>query len=120
KMEKDGDFGDDRWTLGLFWRDRPDKPNWDRAITNFTKGADDLAHGGYLMAEMYFNGNGPHPDPAHAVKWLRWGIKKNQASSMFRLARALIRGEGVANDTAEARALIEQGLKDSWIKESFK
>lgn len=121
KAQKSGAFGADLWNVGLFWRDRPDgKADPNKAKDALSKAAGDLAHGGYLMAEMYFEGNGFRKDTAHAIEWLRWGVKKDQASSMFRLARAYIFGEGVERNPTEARELIKRGLKDGWIGESWK
>lgn len=74
--------------------------DYDTALREFK--ADGGAQSAYMLAIMYYKGEGAAPDKKEAVKWLRQSADKGHAIAANNLGMMYDKGDGVPQSTSEA------------------
>lgn len=64
-----------------------------------------------LLGELHAQGAGATQDAAKAADWYRLATDRGDINSTFRLAMALLRGEGVRKDETRGRALLTRAAE---------
>ena len=57
----------------------------------------------FILARMYYNGDGVAKDDAKAAEWYRKAAEQGNAFAQYKLGEMYDKGEGVAKDTAKAK-----------------
>ena len=61
-----------------------------------------------LVAEIYRDGSGIRKNPVEAARWYKLAADRGDPQAQFQLAAAALRGEGIPEDRALAKSLLQK------------
>ncbi len=87
------------------------KRNPDIAFGYFKAAADESAQAAFNLGQCYFGAQGTEQDCAKALEWWKKAAERGHGRAASTAAMALLSGEGIALDAAEARRLAERAAE---------
>jgi TPR repeat protein len=87
------------------------KRNTAMAFAYFTAAAEKSAHAAFNLGQCYFGAQGTEQDIPKALDWWKRAAERGHGRAASCAAMALLSGEGVAPDAAQARRLAERAAE---------